>query len=57
MRSGIVSFSTKDTEATFNHLKMDGFYLSLRPAGIRVAIDFYNTEEEVDRLLSVLARE
>ena len=57
MRSGVVSFSTKDSEATYNHLKMDGFYLSLRPAGIRVAIDFYNTEEEVDRLLSVLARE
>jgi len=57
MRSGVVSFSTKNTEATFNHLKTDDFYLSLRPAGIRVAIDFYNTEEEVDRILSVLARE
>ena len=57
MRSGVVSFSTKDTEATFKHLRADGFYLSLRPAGIRVAVDFYNTEEEIDRLLSVLARE
>ncbi len=55
MRSGVVSFSTKDTEATFKLLKEAGFYLSLRPAGIRVAVDFYNTEEEVDRLLSTLA--
>jgi selenocysteine lyase/cysteine desulfurase len=57
MRSGVVSFSTRDPDATFKLLKEKGFYLSLRPAGIRVAIDFYNTEEEIDRLLSVLARE
>jgi selenocysteine lyase/cysteine desulfurase len=57
MRSGVVSFATNDTEVTFNHLKEKGFCLSLRPAGIRVAIDFYNTEEEIDRLLSTLARE
>jgi len=57
MRSGVVSFSTKDTEATFKHLREEGFYLSLRPTGIRVAVDFYNTEEELDRLLSILARE
>jgi selenocysteine lyase/cysteine desulfurase len=57
MRSGVVSFTTKDPEATFKLLKERGFFLSLRPAGIRVAIDFYNTEEEIDRLLSVLARE
>jgi cysteine desulfurase/selenocysteine lyase len=57
MRSGVVSFSTKDTEATFKHLREEGFYLSLRPVGIRVAVDFYNTEEELDKLLSILARE
>ena len=56
MRSGVVSFSTRDTEATYKHLRENGFYLSLRPAGIRVAADFYNTEEEIDRLLSTLAR-
>jgi len=57
MRSGVVSFSTKDNEAIFKLLKEKGFYLSLRPAGIRVAVDFYNTEKEIDRLLSTLARE
>jgi selenocysteine lyase/cysteine desulfurase len=57
MRSGVVSFATKNTDATFKKLREENFYLSLRPAGIRVAVDFYNTEEEVDRLLSVLARE
>ncbi len=56
MRSGVVSFTTKDTEATFKKLRAENFYLSLRSAGIRCAVDFYNTEEEVDRLLSVLAR-
>jgi selenocysteine lyase/cysteine desulfurase len=55
MHSGVVSFATKDTEATYKRLKEAGFYLSLRPAGIRVAPDFYNTEEEIDRLLSTLA--
>jgi len=55
MRSGVVSFTTKETEATFNHLKASGFYVSLRPAGIRVATGFYNTEDEINRLLSTLA--
>jgi len=57
LRSGVVSFSTKDNEATYKLLRERGFYLSLRPAGIRVAVDFYNTEEEVDRLLGVLSGE
>jgi selenocysteine lyase/cysteine desulfurase len=55
MRSGVVSFTTKDTEAAFKYLKENGFHVSLRPAGIRVSTDFYNTEEEIDRLLSNLA--
>jgi cysteine desulfurase/selenocysteine lyase len=55
MRSGVVSFTTRDPEATFRHLMRDRFFLSLRSAGIRVAVDFYNTEEEIDRLLSSLS--
>jgi cysteine desulfurase/selenocysteine lyase len=55
MRSGVVSFATKDKEATFKLLKEKGFYLSLHSTGIRVATDFYNTEEEIDRLLTTLA--
>jgi len=55
LRSGVVSFTTRDPEATFRYLKEDYFFLSLRSAGIRVAIDFYNTEEEIDRLLSALS--
>jgi cysteine desulfurase/selenocysteine lyase len=57
LRSGIVSFRTRDTEATFRSLTEAGFLVSLRPAGLRVSPDFYNTEEEVDRLLGLLAGE
>ena len=56
LRSGVISFSTKDNEATFKQLMENGFFLSLRPSGIRVATDFYNTEEEIDRLLSIIAK-
>jgi selenocysteine lyase/cysteine desulfurase len=56
LRSGVLSFSTKDNEATFKQLTENGFFLSLRPAGIRVAADFYNTEEEIERLLSIIAK-
>jgi selenocysteine lyase/cysteine desulfurase len=55
-RSGITSFTTRNTEASYKALRDAGFYLSLRPAGIRVASDFYNTEEEVSGLLDTVQR-
>jgi len=57
LRSGVISFRTRDSEATSRSLTEAGFLVSLRPAGIRVSPDFYNTEEEVDRLLGLLADE
>ncbi|MCW4049775.1 MAG: aminotransferase class V-fold PLP-dependent enzyme [Candidatus Bathyarchaeota archaeon] len=54
LRSGVVSFTTKDTENHFKALKDEGFVISLRPAGIRVSTGFYNTMEEVDKLLERL---
>jgi cysteine desulfurase/selenocysteine lyase len=57
MRSGVITFATEDAKATFDRLRREGFYLSLRDAGIRASVDFYNTEEEVDRLLDSLAGE
>jgi hypothetical protein len=40
MRSGVVSFTTGDTDASYKNLKENGFQVSLRPAGIRVSTDF-----------------
>ncbi|HEX9914221.1 MAG TPA: aminotransferase class V-fold PLP-dependent enzyme [Candidatus Bathyarchaeia archaeon] len=55
LRSGVVSFATEATERHFEELSEEGFIVSLRPAGIRVSTGFYNTREEVDRLLERLA--
>ncbi len=55
LRSGVVSFATDATEQHFGRLSKEGFIVSLRPAGIRVSTGFYNTFEEVDRLLDRLA--
>ena len=54
--SGITSFTTGNTEATFKALKDAGYYLSLRQAGIRVAVNFFNTEEELDGLLETIRK-
>ena len=54
LRSGVVSFTTPDTESHFRRLMDSGFLVSLRPAGIRVSTGFYNTVDEVDRLLEKL---
>jgi len=51
LRSGIVSFRTRDTQKTYDALTGAGFVVSLRTAGIRVSANFYNSEEEIDRLL------
>lgn len=50
-RSGVVSFTTGDDGSLHEGLRESGFVVSLRSAGIRVSVDFYNTEEEVERLL------
>ncbi len=51
LRSGIVSFRTRDTEGLYKSLRDRGFVVSLRPARIRVSPDFYNTEEELERFI------
>ncbi|MBN1683372.1 aminotransferase class V-fold PLP-dependent enzyme [Candidatus Bathyarchaeota archaeon] len=50
-RAGIVTFNTKNNLDTISTLKAEGFYISLRAAGIRVATNFFNNEQEVDKLL------
>lgn len=51
LRSGVVSFTTGDDRGLYEALTRAGFVVSLRPAGIRVSPDFYNTEDEVERFV------
>ncbi len=51
LRSGVVSFRIDDAAKLRDQLRAAGLVVSLRPIGIRVSADFYNTEEEVERLL------
>jgi cysteine desulfurase/selenocysteine lyase len=56
-RAGIITFNTKNNQVTAAALKDAGFYLSVRAAGIRVSTDFFNTEDEVDRLLETVQKQ
>ena len=54
LRSGVVSFSVGEDGALRDSLASAGFVVSMRAAGIRVSADFYNTEDEVERLLGIV---
>ena len=56
LRSGVVSFRAEGLPELRDRLVRDGFVVSLRPAGIRVSTDFYNTGEEVKQLLEYLGK-
>jgi cysteine desulfurase/selenocysteine lyase len=53
-RSGIVNFRTDKPEARVEKLSKEGIIVSARMNGIRVSPHFYNTEEELEKLLSRL---
>ena len=56
-RSAIVVFTTGSSEgdaALVRHLEDRGIIVALRPLGARISPHFYNTEEEVERLLEAL---
>lgn len=53
-RAGIVSI--KGDEKLFQHLSDHGFVAKFRQNTIRIGIHFYNTEEDVDRLVSCLGQ-
>ena len=56
-RSAILSFtmgSLEENKALLKKLGAEGIIISLRDARIRVSPNFYNTEEEIDRFLSVI---
>jgi selenocysteine lyase/cysteine desulfurase len=53
-RSGIVNFETDGPAAKAKKLSEEGIIVSARMNGIRVSPHFYNTEEELEKLLSKL---
>ncbi len=53
-RSGIVVFEDSDPSATFNKLKSLNITVASRVKSIRVSPHYYNTEEEIDKLLAAL---
>jgi cysteine desulfurase/selenocysteine lyase len=53
-RSGIVNFKTDKPAATVEELSKEGIIVSARMNGVRVSPHFYNTEEELEKLLSKL---
>jgi len=53
-RSGIVHFHIDKAQEKADALKKKGIIVSARSNGLRVAPHFYNTEEEIDRLIKEL---
>lgn len=56
-RSGIVSFTGRRDKPLMEALKLERIVVSYREGGVRVSPHFYNSEAEIDRLISVLKRE
>lgn len=56
-KSGIVSFHKpgEDTRALFQRLRAEKIIVALREGFIRVSPHFYNSEDEIDRLLAALS--
>jgi len=51
-RSGIVSLACQDPESVVKRLQERGLVISVRGGGLRISPHFYNTESEIDKLLS-----
>ncbi|MCC6961675.1 MAG: aminotransferase class V-fold PLP-dependent enzyme [candidate division Zixibacteria bacterium] len=55
-RSQIVSISSPQGQQLQKYLLEEGFLLVYREGGVRVAVNFYNTIDEIDRLIAALQR-
>lgn len=53
-RSSILSFSGKNTKDLYQQLRKNNIIVSYREGSIRVAPHFYNTSEEMKRLIEIL---
>src|SRR5262245_11388096 len=54
-RSTIVSVPVKDGEATMARLREAGVVAAMRAGRIRLAVHFYNSEQDIDRVAELLA--
>jgi selenocysteine lyase/cysteine desulfurase len=55
-RSAILSIGGKNLDQAFSSLTEEGIFVSKREGGIRVSPHFYNTEEEIEKLVDVLKK-
>ncbi len=53
-RSSILSFTSDDIQAVHRHLKANNVHTSVREGGLRVSPHFYNTLDDIDRLITLL---
>jgi kynureninase len=53
-RSGIVVFEDPDPQATYEKLKHQNITVASRVGALRASPHYYNTEEEIDKLLAAL---
>jgi len=56
-RSGIVNFKTDEPQKTAERLTKKNIVVSARANGIRVSPHFYNTEEEIDKLMEKIGKD
>jgi selenocysteine lyase/cysteine desulfurase len=56
-RSGIVNFKVKRPQEVTRQLASKGIIVSARANGIRVSPHFYNTEEEIERLVKEIKKQ
>jgi cysteine desulfurase/selenocysteine lyase len=54
-RSGILNAACRDPDSVAERLLKHGIVISVRGGGLRISPHFYNTEEEIDKLLSELS--
>ncbi|MEM2816017.1 MAG: aminotransferase class V-fold PLP-dependent enzyme [Candidatus Bathyarchaeia archaeon] len=55
-RSGIINFKVKNLKEIMGELRRKDIIVSARANGIRVSPHFYNTEEEIDKLVNEVKR-
>ncbi len=54
-RSGILVFKAPETKALYDKLRVEGIVVSFREGGIRVSPHFYNSQDEIGRLIETVA--
>jgi selenocysteine lyase/cysteine desulfurase len=54
-RAGIVSIAVPDPEGTVARLRREGIVASAKDGALRVSVHFYNSEEDLTRLVRALS--